>query len=89
MPCDDCSYAIIEYDPHATGDHWYAEYLCTAPRCVENDLRIAYWPSGEWDMLEEVERGSYQHMSDDYTVVSLPGDFDDAAVEEYVRKANS
>lgn len=86
MTCDECEHARCERDPYATGGQWHAEYYCTQPKCVEKDQQIAYWPDGSWAELSAVEEGEYGWKSDDYTVVSLPGDMDSDAVGAYVQQ---
>jgi hypothetical protein len=31
--CEDCKHCVLERDPYATGDWWYAEHQCSADFC--------------------------------------------------------
>lgn len=47
-----------------------ANIMQGAPRRWHPD-DIAIWPDGTWAHIEDVRRGDYHFMSDDYDVVSI------------------
>ncbi len=38
--CEDCDHCIVDRDPYATGDWWYAGLECTANFCPYGKLEI-------------------------------------------------
>ena len=49
---------------------------------------IISWDDNKWYYLEDYSHEDWTHMSDDYAIMYLPADVDEAQIEEYVRAFN-